>query len=292
MAQYSIKDLENFTKIKAHTLRIWESRYALLQPQRTETNIRFYSDKDLKKILNINLLYQNGLKISKIAKLSEKEIFQHAAEILLQSDVKGRDEINSFIENILELDELSIQESLKRINQKIGMERLYSEILIPLLEKIGTLWQVDAITVSHEHFMSNILREFLISQISAIESNRITKGKAVLFLPEHEKHELSLLFYYYLLKKKNYECFYLGQSVPMKDLRSFINETQPDFIVTSLIAEMTSDDFKALFTDLIQLIDAGKIYVGGYQLVKHKLDVPENVIVVQSIDDITVNVNS
>ena len=292
MAQYSIKDLENFTKIKAHTLRIWESRYALLQPQRTETNIRFYSDKDLKKILNINLLYQNGLKISKIAKLSEKEIFQQAAEILLQSDVEGRDEINSFIENILELDELSIQESLKRINQKIGMERLYSEILIPLLEKVGTLWQVDAITVSHEHFMSNILREFLISQITAIESNRITKGKAVLFLPEHEKHELSLLFYYYLLKKKNYECFYLGQSVPMKDLRSFINETQPDFIVTSLIAEMTSDDFKALFTDLIQLIEAGKIYAGGYQLVKHKLDVPENVIVVQSIDDLTVNFNS
>jgi len=290
MAVYSIKDLENFTKIKAHTLRIWESRYALLNPERTDTNIRYYSDKDLKKILNINLLYQNGLKISKIAKLTEKEIFQKASEILLDSNVEGRDEINSFVENILELDESSIQESLKRINQKIGLERLYTEVLIPLLEKIGTLWQVDAITVSHEHFMSNILREFLISQITSIETNRVSKGKVVLFLPEHEKHELSLLFYYYLLKKKNFDCFYLGQSVPMKDLRSFVNETKPDIIITSLIAEITTEDFQSLFTDLIQIIDAEKIYAGGYQLVKHRLDVPENVNVVQSIDDIKIDV--
>jgi DNA-binding transcriptional MerR regulator len=289
---YSIKDLENFTKIKAHTLRIWEQRYALLNPERTETNIRYYSDKDLKKILNINLIYQNGLKISKIAKLTEKEIFQHAAEILLDTDVEGRDEINSFIENILDLDEASIQSSLKRINQKIGLEELYTEVLIPLLEKIGTLWQVDAITVSHEHFMSNILREFLISQITAIENGRVSRGKVVLFLPEHEKHELSLLFYYYLLKKKNYDCFYLGQSVPMKDLRTFINETQPDFIITSLIAEITAEDFKNLFTDLIQLIKPHQIYAGGYQLVKHRLDVPEKVNVVQSVDDIDVNVNA
>lgn len=286
MAQYSIKDLENFTKIKAHTLRIWEQRYALLSPERTDTNIRYYSDKDLKKILNINLLYQNGLKISKIAKLSEKEIFREAAKILLEDEVSGRDEINSFVENILALNEAGIQESLKRITQKIGMERLYTEVLIPLLEKVGTLWQVDAISVSHEHFLSNILREFLITNISGIENARVAKGKVVLFLPEHEKHELSLLFYYFLLKKKGYDCFYLGQSVPMKDLREFVNETEPDFIVTSLIAEVTSEDFSELMSGLIELINPKKIFLGGYQLEKHKLAVPEGVNVVQSIDDI------
>lgn len=286
MAQYSIKDLENFTKIKAHTLRIWEQRYALLSPERTDTNIRYYSDKDLKKILNINLLYQNGLKISKIAKLSEKEIFREAAKILLEDEVSGRDEINSFVENILALNEAGIQESLKRITQKIGMERLYTEVLIPLLEKVGTLWQVDAISVSHEHFLSNILREFLITNISGVENARVAKGKVVLFLPEHEKHELSLLFYYFLLKKKGYDCFYLGQSVPMKDLREFVNETEPDFIVTSLIAEVTSEDFSELMSGLIELINPKKIFLGGYQLEKHKLAVPEGVNVVQSIDDI------
>lgn len=286
MAQYSIKDLENFTKIKAHTLRIWEQRYALLQPERTETNIRYYSDKDLKKILNINLLYQNGLKISKIAKLSEKEIFQKAAQLLLEDDVNDRDEINSFVENILALNEAGIQESLKRITQKIGIERLYAEVLIPLLEKVGTLWQVDAISVSHEHFLSNILREFLITNISAIDISSRPKGKVVLFLAEHEKHELSLLFYYYLLKKKGYDCFYLGQSVPMKDLREFVNETTPDFLVTSLIAELTSEDFAEIMSGLIELIDPKKIFIGGYQLEKHRLDIPEGINVVKSIDDI------
>jgi len=288
MAKYSIKDLENFTKIKAHTLRIWEQRYSLLQPQRTETNIRYYSDKDVKKILNINLLYKNGYKISKIASMSEKELFDTAAQMLMESDVKGRDEINSFIENILELDEQAIQSSLNRINQAIGTERLYTEVLIPLLEKIGTLWQVDAISVSHEHFMSNILREFLITQITSLETSRVSKGKVVLFLPEHEKHELSLLFYYYLLKKKNYDCFYLGQSVPMKDLKSFVKETNPDILVTSLIAELTDGQFERLFSDLTELIEPSKIFAGGYQLVKHRLSVPEEVNVVQSIEDITI----
>ncbi|MFT4602661.1 MAG: DNA-binding transcriptional MerR regulator/methylmalonyl-CoA mutase cobalamin-binding subunit [Arenicella sp.] len=289
MAQYSIKDLENFTKIKAHTLRIWEQRYELLSPQRTETNIRFYSDNDLKKILNINLLYQNGLKISKIAKLTEKEIFQQASEILLTTEVSGRDEINSFVEHILGLNESAIQESLHRINDKIGLERLYPEVLIPLLEKIGTLWQVNAISVSHEHFLSNILREFLITQITNVDTRAISEGKVVLFLAEHEKHELSLLFYYYLLKKKGFDCFYLGQSVPMKDLKSFVNETKPDIIVTSLIAEVTSDTFKKLFSELTNLIDPRKIFAGGYQLLKHKIDVPEGVKVVQSIDDIKIS---
>ncbi len=286
MAQYSIKDLENFTKIKAHTLRIWEQRYALLNPERTDTNIRLYSDRDLKKILNINLLYQNGLKISKIAKLTEKEIFDKAAELLLDDEVNGRDEINNFVEHILALNEDGIQESLKRITEKIGIERLYTEVLIPLLEKVGTLWQVDAISVSHEHFLSNILREYLITNISGIRNAAVAKGKVVLFLPEHEKHELSLLFYYFLLKKRGYDCFYLGQSVPMKDLRQFVKETQPDFLITSLIAEITTDDFTELMSDLTDLIQPNKIFVGGYQLAKHKLSIPKGVKVVQSIDDI------
>lgn len=286
MAKYSIKDLENFTKIKAHTLRIWEQRYSLLEPQRTDTNIRYYSDKDVKKILNINLLYKNGYKISKIASMTEKELYEIAAKILMESDIQGRDEINSFIENILELDEQAIQSSLNRINEAIGTEKLYIEVLIPLLEKIGTLWQVDAISVSHEHFMSNILREFLITQITSVETSKVAKGKVVLFLPEHEKHELSLLFYYYLLKKKNYDCFYLGQSVPMKDLKSFVEETQPDFLFTSLIAELTEEQFEKLFDDLTSLVNPSQIYAGGYQLVKHEFSIPSEVNIVQSIEDI------
>lgn len=286
MANYSIKDLENFTKIKAHTLRIWEQRYQLLSPKRTETNIRYYSDKDLKKILNINLLYQNGLKISKIAQLSENEIFEKAQEILIKEDTSSQDVINKFVEYILELDDQSIQELLRQQYDKLGMETLFTSVLIPLLEKIGVLWQVDAISVSHEHFVSNLLREFIIVKIDGLPINRRTKGKVVLFLKEAEKHELSLLFYYYLLKSRGYDCFYLGQSVPMKDLKILVQEIQPDFLVSSLIAELTKEDFKEFFTDIESFFDISKLFVGGIQLLQFKDQIPDQVHTIQSIDDI------
>ncbi|MEO9534030.1 MAG: MerR family transcriptional regulator [Crocinitomicaceae bacterium] len=285
MAEYSIKDLENFTKIKAHTLRIWEQRYALLSPERTATNIRYYSDKDVKKILNINLLYQNGYKISKIAKMAEKEIFDLAADILKSSDVSERDEINAFIENILELNEGAIVSSLKRMNSEMGMEKLYPDVLIPLLEKVGTLWQVDAISVSHEHFLSNLLREFLITEIAQLPAGKLAKGKVVLFLPEHEKHELSLLFYYYLLKKKKYDCFYLGQSVPMKDLKAFSKEVTPDFLVTSLIAELSKTEFEELFENFEDITDLSNFYIGGYQMIKNKSGRFSKVNIIKGIED-------
>lgn len=285
MAEYSIKDLENFTKIKAHTLRIWEQRYALLSPERTATNIRYYSDKDVKKILNINLLYQNGYKISKIAKLQEKEIFQIASDILKSSDVSDRDEINGFIENILDLNEAAIVEGLARINDDVGLEKLYPDVLIPLLEKIGTLWQVDAISVSHEHFLSNLLREFLITEITKLPASKVAKGKVILFLPEHEKHELSLLFYYFLLKKRNYDCYYLGQSVPMKDLKSFAKEVQPDYLISSLIAELSESEFQELFEGFAEAADLSKFYIGGYQMLKNNIKLNSKVNILKGIED-------
>ena len=273
MAKYSIKDLENFTKIKAHTLRIWEQRYQLLTPERTDTNIRFYSDRDLKKILNINLLYNHGLKISKIANLSEEEIFEKASEILRQDQSSNQDLVNKFA-------------LLKELALEHGVEKLFSDILIPLLEKIGVLWQVDAISVSHEHFISNILREFLIVQIDGLPPNRLEKGRVVLFLREGEKHELSLLFYYYVLKKRGYDCFYLGQSVPMRDLQTFVAEIQPDYLFTSLIAEITQKDFKKFIDQLAAFFDLKNLFMGGIQLLNNQQFIPKEARQIQKLSDI------
>ena len=286
MAKYSIKDLENFTKIKAHTLRIWEQRYQLLTPERTDTNIRFYSDRDLKKILNINLLYNHGLKISKIANLSEEEIFEKASEILRQDQSSNQDLVNKFVEFVLELDDESIHALLKELALEHGVEKLFSDILIPLLEKIGVLWQVDAISVSHEHFISNILREFLIVQIDGLPPNRLEKGRVVLFLREGEKHELSLLFYYYVLKKRGYDCFYLGQSVPMRDLQTFVAEIQPDYLFTSLIAEITQKDFKKFIDQLAAFFDLKNLFMGGIQLLNNQQFIPKEARQIQKLSDI------
>lgn len=287
MAQYSIKDLENFTQIKAHTLRIWEQRYNLLQPERTETNIRFYTDYDLKKILNIVLLYSNGMKISKIAQLTDQEIFEKAEEILLQNERHQSNQIDNLIKLVLEFDDEQIQFELGRITSELGMDGMFTEILIPTLEKVGYLWQTNAITVSHEHFFSNLVRDFMIVQIDRLKTSRISKGKVALFLNEKEKHELSLLFYYYILKSRGYDCFYLGQSVPMKDLKVFFQEVRPDYGVTSMINELNEKEASKFFENLGEFFDLSKLYVGGIQSKRMRRIFPKKVKTVNKLEDLS-----
>lgn len=286
MADYSIKDLENFTNIKAHTLRIWEQRYNLLEPKRTDTNIRYYSDHDLKKILNINLLYSNGYKISKIAKLPEEEITNLAAAILVASSENPSDHVEHFVKYILELDEARIQKKLAELNVEIGTHKLYTQVMIPLLRKIGDLWQVDALTVSHEHFFSNILREFFITETGKISPPAKSKGKVILFLHEREMHELSLLYYHHLLKSRGYECYYLGQNVPLKDLKVMVEHMKPDYLFTSIVAETDRAFFADFIKELCSFILPRKIYMGGYQLEKYLDLLPEPIHQIQSEKDI------
>ena len=159
--RYSIKDLENFTQIKAHTIRIWESRYGLLTPSRTDTNIRYYGEEDLKKILNINLLYTSGLKISKIAALTELEIISNSKALILEEDTDKQSEIDMLTVMILAFDGDAIKYYLDERLEKEELEDLYITVVIPLLEKIGQLWQVNSIDIIHEHYFSNIFREFI-----------------------------------------------------------------------------------------------------------------------------------
>ena len=266
MARYSIKDLENFTSIKAHTLRIWEQRYKLLKPSRTDTNIRYYSEYDLKKILNVNLLYNHGLKISKIAGLTDKEIFEHAEELLNESEKTADDNVDYFIRLLLDLEEESICLEFERLAKEKGIEKMYLNTMIPLLEKIGELWQVNTISVSHEHFFSNLLRDFLISEISTLTPAHVPAAKVVLFLHEDEQHELSLLFYHYFLKKRNFECYYLGRQVPMNDLQSFVVQMKPDFLVSSMIASISSKNMARIFSEIATFFPLDKVVVGGYQI--------------------------
>lgn len=286
MGVYSIKDLENFTQIKAHTLRIWEQRYNLLSPQRTDTNIRLYSDKDLKKILNINLLYTNGLKISKIAKLQENEILELANEILLTPTNCPVSAVEQFINRIVRYDEFGIREDLDKALTQNSLEHIFSNLLVPVLTKIGELWQVDAISAAHEHFFSNILRDFIIRNTDLPENGGENQKTMLLFLREDEYHELGLLFYNYYLRKQGYRTIYLGQALPDSDLAQVVRELKPDYIFTSLIAKMDELEFNQFFGNLSAFFDLNKLYVGGYQLHIHKNHIPKNVHIIHAADNI------
>ena len=286
MGVYSIKDLENFTQIKAHTLRIWEQRYNLLCPERTDTNIRYYSDRDLKKILNINILYNNGLKISKIAKLNENEIFRLANEILLKPEDDEASRVDFFINKIMDFDEVAIVQTLQQLDEMQGLDRVFSDLLIPVLRKIGELWQVDTINAAHEHFFSHVLRDYIIRNTIKAKDNEIIKGRVLLFLREGEFHELALVFYNYLLRSKGYQTIYLGQSLPNEDVARSIRRIKPDLIFTSLIAKLEEQELTELMTIFENNIDLSKIYMGGYQVKLYQDAIPSAIHIIHSIDDL------
>ena len=288
MARYSIKDLENYTQIKAHTIRIWEQRYQLLTPKRTETNIRYYSEEDLKDILNINLLYKNGYKISKIAMLSKVEITEAASSIIQQNHANtGPLEINKLISATSSMDQNKIIEILENCLTKLGMDQLFSSVLVPVLHKIGELWQVNTITIAHEHLFSNLIRDFFILKTVELRDIPTNNKRAILFLPAHEEHELSLLYYHYILKKEGYHCYYLGNTLPIHDLEKSINQIKPNLLVTNLILKLEKKQFQKFTDTLIELAPKARICIGGLQAIIHKDTLPKRISLIQSKEDLT-----
>lgn len=277
MIRYSIKDLENYTQIKAHTLRIWEQRYNLLNPQRTENNIRFYSENDLKKILNVHLLYSNGLKISKIAKLEDEEIIDRVKQIIQEEVIEESSTINDFVLAISEMDADKMRSLLEESCNKFGFEKMYSVVVVPVLIKIGKLWQVNTFNIGHEHIFSNILRDFFILKTDQLVPETNVEKKIALFLPEHEEHELSLLYYHYLLRSAGCECYYFGATLPLADLKKSVEQVQPDFLVTNLIAKVSDQRIESLFKELGTFFDLNRIKVGGAQAHANKALIPKEV---------------
>jgi MerR family transcriptional regulator, light-induced transcriptional regulator len=245
MNAFTIKDLENLSGIKAHTIRIWEQRYNFLRPQRTNTNIRYYSNEELKTILNIALLNKYGFKISHINQMQPEEICH---KILLLGDTAEKERIvNGLVQQMIDLD---IEEFEKILNKHItakGVEKTVLEVIFPFLEKIGILWQTGNIHPAQEHLVSNIIRQKLIAAIEKTTCNVKHKKTVMLFLPEGEHHELGLLFIYYLLKCRGIKTIYLGANVPLSDVQHVIALKKPHvvFIHLTVCATYSFDKFLA-----------------------------------------------
>jgi DNA-binding transcriptional MerR regulator len=237
MGKYSIKELEQLSGIKAHTIRIWEKRHRLIEPSRTATNIRFYSDEDLKKIINVSVLNNNGIKISKIADMSQEEMNRKVLEI---SEIKNDATLNidHLVIAMVDMDEEMFEKILNNFILRYGFEKTVIEIIYPFLQKIGVLWQTKNITPAHEHFISNLVRQKIIVAIDGLPLPPKTARKIVLFLPEGEMHELGLLFYHFLTRKEGYRTYYLGQNVPHDDLIKVVDVHKPDLMVTSITSSL------------------------------------------------------
>ncbi|MBN3521289.1 MerR family transcriptional regulator [Algoriphagus lutimaris] len=275
MSNYSIKDLEQLSGIKAHTLRIWEQRYNLLNPKRTDTNIRYYDDGDLKLILNVALLNDNGFKISKIASMSLSEMKEEVIRLTDRS-LTHDDQVHALTICMIEMDEERFDKVLTTNIIKIGFEQTMLNIIYPFLSKIGLLWQTGAINPAQEHFISNLVRQKLIVAIDG-QIPSVSGKKFLLFLPEGELHEISILFASYLIKSKGHKVIYLGQSTPKRDLDAVYELVEPDYILTVMTSCPPDDSPQEYIDYLSTRFSKSQIFVSGYQVVGQDLQFGENV---------------
>lgn len=250
MQEYSIKDLETFTGIKAHTIRIWEQRYGILEPKRTSTNIRYYTDADLKKLLNVGLLNQLGYKISKISELEEEEI----QELIKEESAKDSQEHHYL--NMLKISMLNYDEDLfysvtNTYIEEHGVEQTFTHLFIPFLTQVGILWLTSTICPAQEHFVSNLIRQKLFSLIDQLDGKSNDEDvKYVMYLPQGEIHEISLLLVHYIIRKRGHRSLFLGQSVPFEDLFQIVKK-YPDVSFVSYSTTSPSTKHVAQYLDRI-----------------------------------------
>ncbi|WP_242093294.1 MerR family transcriptional regulator [Aestuariivivens sediminicola] len=288
---FSIKDLENLTGIKAHTIRIWEKRYSLLSPNRSETNIRNYSLESLQKLLNVSYLNNNGFKISKIAKLKEEEIPAAVREIA--SRAKEEDHaINALKIAMINFDQVLFYNTYNTLIQTKSFSEIFYSVFLPILNDIGLLWQTNTITPAHEHFLSVHIKQKILLNIERLQSlePRPTNKTYILFLPDNEIHDIGLLFINYQLRSKGNHTIFLGESVPMDsltDLHEFFDELTFITYFTVYPEPEHVVDYLNEFSDMLLLKDNTKLMVLGPRLAGIAPDeLPQKVSTFNSIEQL------
>ncbi len=287
MSKYSIKDLEHLSGIKAHTIRIWEQRHGIIKPKRTPTNIRYYSSDDLKTILKIARLRENGLKISKIASMTREEINREVGSLDDHESEDIRNYIHFLTTAMIDLDEALFERTLSTCILQLGLETTMYRIIHPFLVKIGTLWQTEAINPAQEHFISCLLRQKLIVAIDG-QKVRITDDskKFLLYLPEGELHELTLLFSCYLLRKNGHQVIYLGQNLPFEDVKTAYRVYQPHCLLSISTNFPITELVQDYMNDLSTSFPEATIYLSGYAVLNAKVIVPTNVELLHELRDL------
>lgn len=282
---YSIKDLEKLSGIKAHTLRVWEQRYGIIEPKRTNTNIRYYQDEDLKFVLNIALLNKNGIKISKIAQMSRSEIAEKVAAIS-EINFEYGTQLDALTISMIEMDEYKFDRIVSANIQQLGFERTMLEVIYPFLDKLSVLWLTGSINPVQENFMSYLIRQKIVVAIDQepLVSSRDAR-RFLIYLPEGEKQELSMLFMHYLLKSRGNHVAYVGQEINLPDLKDAYSIYKPDFIFTMITETFTSEPLQQYVDRLAENFKGAQILLSGYQVVVQALKPRENVEILRSLGD-------
>ena len=286
MDYFSIKDIENLTGIKAHTLRVWEKRYKLIISKRRDSNHRYFDNDDLKTILRITYLYISDFKISQIAKLSSEAITTYAN--IDHSNSKSTEAyILQLINTIIEYDTDSFETILDSAIKQFGIEKAISEIAYGFLRRIGLLWLTNHMVPAQEHFASNLIKSRLIRAIEELPNKTADSNQTtVLFAPIGEYHEIPLIFIHYLLKKNKRKVCYLGTNTSMTDLAFCIEKRQITHLYFHIITNLTGKTINEFIEELLYHFPSVTLVISGPVAKKVSISSP-NLICLSSIDQMT-----
>jgi len=263
---YNIKDLETFSGIKAHTIRIWEKRYQLLSPDRTGTNIRRYDTDQLRKVLNVTLLLNNGHKISKIAQLKDGDIVEEITRICNRKSVDDQmidNQINQLTTAMVTFDERLFDKLFSTIILRFGLQDAFVKILYPFLERVGVLWCVGEVNPAMEHFITNLVRQKLFCAIDGLMPGDSNSSSWLLFLPDNEYHEVGLLMSYFIIRSTGKRAIYLGQDVPFDSLKATVLQTNPDNLLTFFVRYGSAEEQTNFLNNLTDEFPDKNIYLAA-----------------------------
>lgn len=283
--------MEKFSGVKAHTIRIWEQRYQLLTPKRTETNIRYYDEDQLKYLLNVTLLVENGFRISQICAMTEEE-FNKELKIVASQGIKSREDshlkgsINELVLSMLELDESRFEKILSSSLLKRSFEETVIKLIYPFLNRIGVMWRIGEVSTAQEHFIYQLIRQKIIVAIDGLIERKRTGEKYLLFLPKSEFSDLLILLFTYVLKSRGKQCIYLGADIPFKDLQQVTQITDPDVLFTFVKAPASKIDTQAYIYELSEKFEDRQILISGNPYFMDELEYPSNVLLILEVEDL------
>lgn len=287
-SRYSIKDLEQLSGIKAHTIRAWEQRHKLIAPKRTSTNIRYYSDDDLRVILNVSILLEHEWKIGKIAKLNAEQIANKALECDPYEGIYTY-ELNELKLSTLNFDIERFEAIMAHCIEKHGIHDTFQKVIGDYIQELGKLWLSGSVSISQEHFMSSMIRQKLYAALDELSAT--DKGKTyALFLPANELHEIGLLYLAYVLKERGDKVFYLGQSLPKEYLTDLLDNHKVDALISVFTTNPDIDYLPEYLQDLDDLISerSVKVHLTGYQFTNYNQNsFGSNIFIYKTLKELT-----
>ncbi len=289
--RFSIKDIETITGIRSATLRIWEHRYDLLQPKRTDTNIRFYDDQDLRLLLNVSILIDNGFKISEVANMTDEKRLEEIHRISLKPG-NFDSIIQSLCNSTLQLCESEFKKTILHCIKKLGVEQTIIQVIYPYLHKVGIMWQTGMINPAQEHFGSNLIKQRLIIAIDQIKcSLNKSNKKFLLFLQEGEFHEIALLVAHFIIRSHGYEVLYLGQNLPIQYVEGVYSAYQPNYILSVLTNSISEEELKGKLDLMSQNFGNTPVLLAGACISTHQLKAHQNIVPLYEISDLYAFIN-